>query len=107
SRAAILPDPRILVPAHPRDPVMTPVEQVSGGELGAGGTVDVDPRMPRQPTGSRLEVVPGSSEGDERRPPLLEPGGLRVAEVGVGDHEGVDRGRAKQILIARQRITAV
>ena len=45
-------------------------------------------------------AVPRAAERDERRPLLGEPGGLRVAEVGVGDDEGVDRGRAQQVVVA-------
>ena len=47
-------------------------------------------------------VVPGPAERDERRPPLVEPGRLRVAEVGVGDDERVDRGGAQQVVVRRR-----
>ena len=72
-----------------------------GGQLGAGRAVDVDPRVPG------VGVVPRPAEGDERRPPLVEPVGLRVAEVGVGHDEGVDRGRAEQVVVAGQLVLGV
>ena len=43
---------------------MAALEQVLGGQLGAGGAVDVDPRV------AGVGVVPRPAEGDERRPPL-------------------------------------
>ena len=94
--AAVLADHRLLAPADPGDPLVPAVEQVVGGELGAGGAVDVDPRV------AGVGVVPGAAERDERRPPRLQPGRLRVAEVGVGGDEGVDGGRAQQVVVARR-----
>ena len=49
----------------------------------------------------------GPAERDERRPLLGQPGGLRVAEVGVGDDEGVDRGRAQQVVVAADGVVVV
>ena len=54
-----------------------------------------------------LRLVPGPAEGDERRPALLEPGGLRVAGVGVGHHEGVHGGRAQQVVVPGDRVVGV
>src|SRR5262249_13676278 len=99
--APVLADPGVLAPADPRDPVVSALDQVRGGDLGAGGAVDVDPRV------LRPEVVPGSAEGDERRLPLGEPGRLRVAEVGVGDDEAVDGGGPQQVAVPGQRVGGV
>jgi hypothetical protein len=52
-------------------------------------------------------VLPRPAERDERDPVLLEPGGLRVAEIGVGDHERVDRGRADQLVVPDHRVVLV
>jgi hypothetical protein len=77
------------------------VDEVGGRQLGAGSAVDVDPGV------RGLGVVPGAAEGDERRAALVEPVGLRVAEVGVGHHERVDRGRAEQVVVAGQLVLGV
>ena len=93
ARPPVLADEGVLAPADPGDPRVARVEQVVGGQLGAGGAVDVDPRV------GGLGVVPRPAERDERRPPLAQPGRLRVAEVGVGHDEGVDGGRAEQVVV--------
>ena len=55
--------------------------------------------------------APSSSHGRPNatngRPLLAQPGGLRVAEVGVGDDEGVDGGRAQQVVVAADRVLVV
>ena len=97
----VLADAGVLAPPDPRDPLVAAFDQVAGGQLGAGGTVDVDPGV------AGIGVVPRAAEGDERRAPLAQPRGLRVAEVGVGDDEGVDRGRAQQVVVPLERVGAL
>ena len=70
----------------------------SVASCGAGRAVDVDPGV------GRVGVVPRPAERDERRPLAGQPGGLRVAEVGVGDDEGVDGGGAQQVVVAADRV---
>ena len=56
ARAPVLADAGVLAPADPGDPGVALVEQVVGGQLGAGGAVDVDPGVRRRrgrPTAGR------------------------------------------------------
>ncbi len=68
----------------------------------AVGAVDVGPAR-----GPRRGVVPGPAEGDEGGAALRQEAGLRRAGVGVGHHEGVDGGRAQQVVVAVQRVLRV
>ena len=99
--AAVLADRGVLAPADPRDAGVAAVDEVLGGERGAGGAVDVDPHV------AGLVVVPRPAEGDERGALLAQPRGLRVAEVGVGDDEGVHGRRAQQVVVAADRVLVV
>ena len=91
--APVLADERALLPAHPGDPGVAALDEVVDGLHHAGPAVHVDPGVP----GGRL--APGPAERDERHAALGEPGGVRVAAVGVGDHEGVDGRGAEQLVV--------
>ena len=62
------------------------------------------PRRRRRPTGGRRlgssHGRPNATNGARR---CRQPGGLRVAEVGVGDDERVDGGRAQQVVVPAER----
>ena len=70
------------------------VEQVGGGQVGPGRTVDVDPGVVGGLGSSHGR--PKATNGARRS---LQPGGLRVAEVGVGHDERVDGGGAQQVVV--------
>ena len=96
ARTPVLADAGVLAPADPGDPLVAAVEQVGGGQVDPGRAVDVDPRV----VGGL--VVPRPAERHERRPPLPQPDGLRVAEVGVGDDERVDGRGPQQVVVPAQ-----
>jgi hypothetical protein len=77
---------------------MTLVEQVVGRELGAGGTVHVDPRV------RGVGVVPGTPERDERCALAGQPRGLGVAQIGVGHDERVDGRGPQQVVVRPDRV---
>lgn len=77
---------------------MVALEQMVGRQAGACRPVDVDPGM------GGLGAVPRPPERHERRATFGQPGGLRVAEVGVGHDEGVDGGRPQHLVVSRDRI---
>ena len=99
--APVLSDVRRLLPAHPRDALVSPVGEVVDGEHDPRATVDVDPRV------GGAGLLPGAAEGHERHLPLLEPLRLRVAAVGVGDEEGVDGRRAQEGVVPVERVAHV
>ena len=96
ARTTVLADAGVLAPADPGDPLVAAVEQVGGGQVDPGRTVDVDPGV----VGGL--VVPRPAERHERRPALPQPDGLRVAEVGVGDDERVDGRGPQQVVVPAQ-----
>ena len=64
-----------------------------------GAAVDVDPGVAARPGSSQGR--PNATNGTPRS---AQPGGLRVAAVGVGDHERVDRRGAQQLVVRRRLV---
>ena len=101
--APVLADAGVLAPADPGDPLVA--ARRAGGRWRASAparAVDVDPGV----AAPRGRPTAGRTPRTARRR-WLEPGGLRVAEVGVGDDEGVDGGRAQQVVVAVERVVVV
>src|SRR5690606_34230739 len=82
TRVAIVADARTLRPAEKSDPFMARREQVPGRLGGAGGAVDIDPRVVTQ-------AAPRATERGERNARLRQPRGSSVAVMGVGEDECV------------------
>ena len=96
--APVLADERALLPADPGDPLVAALDEVVDREH--------RPRRGRRrrPTGAGPRAPPraGRTPRTARRA-RLEPGGVRVAAVGVGDHEGVDGRGAQQLVVPVER----